>query len=99
MVDGTGYRIGLKKLSQGRISLGSVQAFFADHQSGFDSVASERMDEQHAESARDGDTGEAHDPFDEEFPHPSPRADPEPSEGNEFDWDEGSLDQDAPGRD
>lgn len=96
LVDGTGYRIGLKKVSQGRITLGSVQAFLRDRQSSTESVGSEWCDEQNAESVWEGDLSNAHDSFDEEFPSASTETDSETGESNDFDSDDGSLDRDAP---
>lgn len=95
VVAGTGYRIGLHKLSQGRISLGSVQASFANHQNGSDSEASELMDEQRAERALDSDTGDSHDSLDAEFPHSSPPPDSEAAEDDDLDADDDASNQDA----
>ena len=94
-VDGTAYRIGLKKISQGRISLGSVQAFLQDQQGDIESVASERYDEQAAEGAWEGAIDDEDDSFIEEVPHPSPLTDSDSRDSDDLDDDDGRLDRDA----
>jgi len=94
-VDGTEYRIGLKKISQGRITLGSVQAFLQDHQRGIESIASERYDEQAAEGAWEGAIDDEDDSFIEEVPHPSLLMDSDSRDSDDLEDDDGGLDRDA----